>query len=309
MPPVRRHRIGAELPAVIYPAPDPAAIDLCRELVVQTDAEAVVLFGSRASGGWDEQSDLDMIIVHDGADSEDGRKLVGEILVRLKDRHYPDYRDRKSPHHGVRGGQMHRTPVEYIAGRRTVNHVLARAAREGRIFTGDPRDAAAFRHDGDVSNEWELVTTERLRRADRVDHDIRLQRGSFPWYDQGDPPERRHPINVHTSQGRDAHALLWNSGAALLSILGVIYPRDSVAETAAAIVRYDAGWSHTFRSDLDRIDQYSSCGCEVVVTDPIDDVPAMWRDLEVDRDALWERIRELSGYDLHAANESSVPGP
>ena len=40
------------------------------------------------------------------------------------------------------------------------------------------------------------------------------------------------------------------------------------------------------------------CGCEAVVTDPIDDVSAMWRELEADRDALWDRIRELSGYDL-----------
>ena len=306
MPTVRRHRIGDQLPAVTHPRPDPAAFDLCRDLVVQTDLEAVILFGSRSNGGWDEQSDLDMVIVHDSGEEE--RKAVGEILVRLKDFHYPGYRDRKSPHHGVKDGQMHKTPVEYIAGRRTLNHVLARAAREGHVFTGDPRGEVRFRHDGDTSNEWELVTLERLRRADRVDHDIRFQRGSFPWYDQGDPPERRHPINVHTSQGRDAHGLLWNSGAALLSILGVIYPRDSVAETAAAIARRDDGWNHRFRSDLERIDQYAHCGCEVVVTDPIDDVPAMWRNLEIDRDALWERIRQLSGYDLHAARESPGPG-
>ena len=62
MPPVRRHRIGDQLPAVIHPGPDPAAIALCRDLVAETDAEAVVLFGSRATGGWDEQSDLDMIV-------------------------------------------------------------------------------------------------------------------------------------------------------------------------------------------------------------------------------------------------------
>ena len=102
---------------------------------------------------------------------------------------------------------------------------------------------------------------------------------------------------------------MWHSGAALLSILGVIYPRDSVAEMAAAIALHDAGWSHRFRSDLDRIDQYAHCGCEVVVTDPIEDVPAMWRDLEIDRDAPWERIRQLSGYDLDAARESPTHGP
>ena len=274
-------------------------------MIAQTDVEAIVLFGSRAAGGWDEQSDLDMIIVHTAADDDDDRrKTVGEILVQLKERHYPGYRSRKSPHYGVQDGQMHKTPGEYIAGRRTVNHVMARAAREGLIYARDPADSGALRHDGNTSNEWELVTLERPRRAVRVHDGIRAQRAHFPWYGEGDPPERRHRINVHTNQGRDAHGLLWNSGAALLSILGVIYPRDSVVEMAAAIGRHDAGWNHRFRSDLAQIDQYSECGCEVVVTDPIGDVPAMWCYLEVDRDALWERIRQLSGYDLAAVNES-----
>ncbi len=63
MPAARRHRVGERLPAVIHLDPDPAAINLCRKLVAQTDLEAVVLFGSQAVGGWDEQSDLDLIII------------------------------------------------------------------------------------------------------------------------------------------------------------------------------------------------------------------------------------------------------
>ena len=306
MPSVRRHRIGDQLPAVIHPDPDQDAIALCRDLAANTDAEAVILFGSRATGGWDEQSDLDMIMIHPAADEEDDRrKSLGRALVELKERYYPGYRDHASPHHGVTDGQMVKTPAEYIAGRRTRNHVMARAAREGLIFTRDPSAAGRFRHDGDVSNEWELVTLERLQRASRVNHSIERLRDGFAWYAEGDPPARRHPINVHASQGRNAHELLWNSEAALLSILGVIYPRDSVAEMAAAIAQHDADWTRAFRSDLDRIDQYSGCGCEVVVTDPIDDVPALWRNLDIDRDALWERIRQLSEYDLAKEQERS----
>ena len=305
MPPVRRHRIGDQQPAVIHPGPDPAAIAFCRDLAAQTDAAAVILFGSRARGGWDQQSDLDIIIVHGANDGEAEREVIVDVLWQLRERHYPGYRDYHSLHHGVVDGQMVKTPAEYLAGRRTLNHVMARATREGRIFTRDPRDADGFRHDGDVSNEWELATLERLQRAARVHGNIELLRDSFPWYAEGDPPARRHRLNVHTDQGRNAHELLWNSGAALLSILGVIYPRDSVAEMARSIARHDAGWSHAFRSDLERIDQYSGCGCEVVVTDPIDDVAAMWRDLESDRIALWERIRALSGHDLAQAQSSS----
>ena len=299
MPPVRRHRIGDQLPAVIHLGPDPAAIDLCRDLAAETDAAAVILFGSRATGGWDEQSDLDLIIVHPAADDEDDRrKVLGRALAELRERHYPGHGDYDSPHHGVADGLMVETPQHYHAHRRTRNHVIARAAREGRIFTRDPRDADAFRHDGDVSNEWELVTLERLRGASEEARDLDHLRGY--WLDQ----PRRGPA-LNTLPGRNAHGLLWNSGAALLSILDVIYPRDSVAEMATAIARHDAGWSHIFRSDLERIDQYSGCGCEVVVTDPIDDVAAMWRDLESDRIALWERIRALSGYDLAQAQSSS----
>ena len=302
MPPVRRHRIGEQMPALVHPDPDPAAFDLCRELATATDAQAVVLFGSRAAGGWDEQSDLDMIIVRPAADREDGREAIRQALVDLRERHYPGCDDYHSPHHGVVEGLMVETPQHYHAGRRTRNHVIARAAREGRIFTRDPRDAAAFRHDGDVSNEWELVTLERLRRASSDALDLGHLRGY--WLDRAG----RSPA-LNAIPGRNAHGLLWNSGAALLSILGVIYPRDSVAEMAAAIARHDAGWSHEFQSDLAQIDQYSDCGCEVVVTDPIDDVPAMWRDLEIDRGALWERIRQLSGYDLVGVHERSIPEP
>ena len=293
---------GEERPAVVHPAPDPAAIALCRELGAQTDVEAVVLFGSRAAGSWDEQSDLDLIIIHDGTDDDDRRNALGQDLAELKERHYPGHRDYHSPHHGVTDGLRIEALQNYHAHRRTLNHVLARAAREGRVFTRDPGDADAFRHDGDTSNEWELVTLERFRRASEEARDLDYVRRS--WLDRS----RRSPV-LNAVRGRNAHGLFWNSGAALLSILGIIYPRDSVAETAAAIARHDAGWSHAFRSDLAQIDQYAYCGCEVVVTDPIDDVPAMWRHLEIDRDALWECIRQLGGYDLHATGESPAPGP
>ena len=168
MPPVRRHRIGDQLPAVIHPGPDPAAFDLCRDLAANTDAQAVILFGSRSTGGWDQQSDLDVIIVHPAADdADDRRKVLGRVLVELKERHYPGHGDYDSPHHGVADGLMVETPQNYHACSRTLNHVIARAAREGRILTKDPRDADASRHDGDVSNEWELVTLERLQGQPR----------------------------------------------------------------------------------------------------------------------------------------------
>ena len=99
-------------------------------------------------------------------------------------------------------------------------------------------------------------------------------------------------------EGRNAHIVLWHSGAALLSILGVIYPMRSTAEMARLIQEYDPGWRHPFQRDMDQMDLYAECGCELVVTDSITDLDELWRSLDADKDALRARIRELSGYDL-----------
>jgi hypothetical protein len=117
MPPVRRHRIGDQLTAVVHL--DPAAIALCRDLAAEIGVEAIVLFGSRANGSWDEQSDLDMIVVH-GRRRQRGREEGHRRNpVGLKGLHYPGYRDRENTHHGVQDGQMQKTrdsPAKKISG-------------------------------------------------------------------------------------------------------------------------------------------------------------------------------------------------
>ena len=292
MPPVRRHRIGDQMPAITHAGPDPNAIALCQDLMAQAPVDCAILFGSRALGGWDDQSDLDIIVIHQVAgDDAQQPNVVGLTINQLRQLHYPGYLDYDSPHHEVMHGLMLQTPDNYRSRRRTQNHVMARAAREGLVFCKKPGNEHRYHHDGDVSNEWELVTRERLRRAASANRML----ADIPRFWPPHPVDRH---NVNTVHGRNAHGLLWKSGAALLSILGAVYPRDSTAEMARSIAQHDAGWSHIFQSDLDRIDQYSDCGCEVVVTDPINDVLAMRQDLQVDRDALWERIRDLSGYDL-----------
>ena len=109
-------------------------------------------------------------------------------------------------------------------------------------------------------------------------------------------------LDVFTFEGRDAYWLLWCSGSAILSILGLGYPNRSLVLMAENLQANDPGWTHTFASDLDCLDQYNSCACEVVVLEPVEDLDAMWEALETDRQALWQRIRELSGYDLYREN-------
>jgi predicted nucleotidyltransferase len=294
-----RHRIGEHMPRVVHQGPDPSALAVCREVLDETGAECVILHGSRGWGGWDEQSNLDLVVIHHDAVSDKGE--LEARVERAKERHY---RDSLEDQLNLDDGTELVTPERYDAWRRTLNDHIARAARHGRIFPKEPGTEERYRHGGDTSNEWELVTRERLRGA--VERSRGIESLQRLYRERPDIHDSHHcRLCVHTIEGRNAHMLLWLSGAALLSILGVVYPMRSAAEMARLIPEHDAGWDHEFQSDLDRTDQYAECGCELVVTDPIRNLPELWRTLEIDRDALWQRILELSGYDLFQIGKPS----
>ena len=296
---VRRHRIGKYLPAVVHPGPDPAALAVCREFVAEPGVECIILHGSRAWGGWDEQSDLDLIVIHEEDEDEGSRQSLLNRLEGVTDRNYPDCRH----HWAVKYEQEVVTPQHYAARRRTLNHHMARAARRGVVFPASPGTEARYRHDGDTSNEWELVTVELLEQASEWNQVAAHCRSLV--HLKATEGLRSRPSYPYTMEGRSSHNVLWHSGAALLSILGALYPTDSVEEMARRVREHDAGWRHEFRSNLDRIDQYAGCGCELVVADPVGNGPELWESLDEDRDALWQRILELSGYDL---NEEPTTG-
>ena len=120
--------------------------------------QAVILGGSRYAGGWDEHSDLDLVItLQDSVDEQESRRAVGSALASLKERCFPGYQDRQSSDHGVGHGEWIVTMEYYLRHRRTVNHPMAQAALQGRIIPREPGTEASYRHDGDTSSEWELV--------------------------------------------------------------------------------------------------------------------------------------------------------
>ena len=292
MPFIKRHRAGDQMPTVVHPDPDPRAILLCERLITHAVVQAVILGGSRCTGGWDEQSDLDVVVIlEESGDPEEMEKTAALALADLKGTYYPGYEDWQNPDHAVEHGEWI-VPVDYfLTNRRTVNHPMAQASQKGSIFTKKPEDTGRYRHDGDTSNEWELVTLPKLRRA-RIEYDKIPMVKRF--FDDLTPSR----LNVRSEQGRTAYWLIWSSGSAIISTLGITYRNRSLVNMAETLQERDPGWSHQFASDLDCLDQYNGCGCEVVVTRSIDDLGAMWEALETDRKALWQRILELSGYDL-----------
>ena len=303
MPFIKRHRAGEQLPRVVHPEPDERATPLCQELVQHPAVQAAILSGSRYHGGWDEQSDLDIIVIlEDSDDGEESEKAARMALADLKEHYYPGYRDRNHPDHEVEHGHIVVSMEYFLTHRRTLNDPMSQAARQGRIFTKKPGADQRYQHDGDTSNEWELVTLRKLERAAGENRSIPMLRRFL------DRP-RRSRLDVRTTQGSTAYWVLWSSGSALMSILGVTYGNRSLVAMAETLGERDPEWGYRFASDLDCLDQYNSCACEVVVTRPIDNLDAMWEALETDRKALWQRILELSGYDMHKEQQADTKAP
>ena len=293
MPFIKRHRGGKAMPKVVHPEPDERATPLCEELVKVPAVQAVILGGSRYRGGWDEQSDLDIIVIlEEHGDEEENNKTARLALAELKERYYPGYRDYQHPDHEVAHGHIVASMEYFQAHRRTQNDPMSQAARQGRIFAKKPGTEEKYEHNGDTSNEWELVTLRKLERAAEENRSIPSLRMIYG-------TRRMRELIPYTIPGRTAYWILWCSGSAVMSILGVMYENRSLVAMAETLRERDPRWNHRFASDLDCLDQYNYCACEFVVTDPITDLDAMWEALETDRDALWERIRELTGYELN----------
>lgn len=229
-----------------------------------------------------------MIILADDGDPEEFRRATDQALAAARETHYPGHQDWGSPDHGISDSGWVVSMEYFLTHRRTHNHPMAQAPRQGRIFTRKPEDVARFEHDGDTSDEWELVTLHKLKLGARQVHG-EWSDGCI--YQFRDP----RPGEIFTIPGGNAYWRLWHAGSAILSLLGVAYPDRFLVNMAQLLKDNDPRWTHQLVSDLDCLDQYNWCACEVVVTSPIPDLPSMWKALAVDQGALWSRIEELSG--------------
>lgn len=93
--------------------------EIVRRLVAAVDPDKIILFGSRARGDAQPESDYDLLIIKDTADPVHSRALAAyralDPLPLSKD-------------------VLWFTPGEFVALSGGRNHVTARAQREGRVL-------------------------------------------------------------------------------------------------------------------------------------------------------------------------------
>jgi len=105
---------------------EPATNDTIQEMIsiiaAAVDPQQVILFGSRARGAGGPASDLDFLIIQDHPFTPEAsrRKQMARLWRLLA--HFPVSQD-----------ILVVTPQEVEEWRHTINHVIARALREGKV--------------------------------------------------------------------------------------------------------------------------------------------------------------------------------
>ena len=146
-------------PLTKHPA-DRRALPVALAALNASDAEFVILFGSRARGHYHEEtSDIDVMLIQKQAPGCEYKTTVAEAAssTAVKTYGFP-----------ITVDLVWRTPSEYRHNRRYTNSVETNAVRDGIIMPRDPEGYSADHYEDDkteFAHDWSYYT-ERLRHAE-----------------------------------------------------------------------------------------------------------------------------------------------
>ena len=253
---------------------DPKAIAVARA-VQQTVPEGavVILFGSRARGDYNGRSDIDLMVLapDHAATDRDAKAATSSAARAIAEQEYG---------YSMPVDILHLDHPRFRRGRRAVNHVAYDITRDGIPMTQIPFDAINPDADDDgYPDSWPDVA-ERLRDA--------LDSFRHMRYDLADDAEKY--------LGRNAHETLEHCYKALISALGVEYPRthelrdleallDRLSERHGLNIPPSLGWLDNFTGG----ERYSAPA-------PIPIPPQQFfEQVEQVKDAIIARVYQITG--------------
>ena len=257
--------------------PDPQAVAVANLLQKATGADCVVLFGSRARSDWTTDSDLDVMVLNDSmpdqatiletqataaqiADYTFGRTVTVDVLFMT--------------HHDF--AQMSEL---------TINHVAARARKEGIPMPRNPEDYSSMFNDDYEQNE-QLEHQERERRI--ADSNVHYR--------------NMHGLLDLGFEDKDtaflAQQAVENAMKGLISALGEEYnTHHSTRAFARDIRRLDPGIEWHFASNLGQLDNFAGAGRYGPLITPIQDYREIANNVTDDLEMIYDRIRAITGQD------------
>ena len=267
---------------MLHKKADPKAVAVAQAVQEQVQSDAViVLFGSRARGDYRQRSDIDlMMLVPDrDASGHDAWAAASRAARAAAEREYG---------HSVEVDVLQIDHPRFRRGRRAVNHVAYDIIKDGIPMTQIPFSAIDPDADGDdgYPDNWPDIS-ERLKDA--------LDSFRHMRYDLADGAEKY--------LGRSAQETLEHSYKALISALGVTYPRthdlrelearlDQLSERHGLNIPPSDGWLDNFSGG----ERYSA-------PPPIPISPQeFFEQVEQVKDAIVARVYDITGTseaDLH----------
>ena len=140
--------------------PDRRALPVALAALNASDAEFVILFGSRARGLYHEEtSDIDVMLIQQQVPGCEYKTTVAEAASSTAAKTYG---------FPITVDLVWRTPSEYRHNRRYTNSVETNAVRDGIIMPRDPESYSADHYEDDeteFAHDWSYYS-ERLRHAE-----------------------------------------------------------------------------------------------------------------------------------------------
>ena len=254
---------------------DPRALEVARCLHRTEQPELTVLFGSRARGNYEDgRSDIDIMLVQKNPPSEEQESRT---------RNQAETSAQELYRQAVPVQIIWKTSDEFNRMRRSVNHLVARALRDGVTMSRDTGDYSSGYNDNnenDYEYEW-TVTDERYRHA--VEH--------LQGFDD--------MINLSRSDdmiGQQAHSAMEYALKALISANKAAYDRThNINRLTTAALNADPNFRFSQSIDGAIYNQYAGSQEYYRTKNPISDIPDYQDIVNSDVQTILARVREIRG--------------
>ncbi len=253
---------------------DPRALQVAQQLHQDQQPEITILFGSRARGDYEEgRSDIDILLIRDNRPTLEQESLIERNAEKLTQSLY----GWKVPVQTV-----WYTSRDFDQMRRTVNHVIARALKDGIIMPSDPEDYDN-RYSGDeqdYSQEW-TITSERRRHAENhlATLDLIVESGR---------------AGMDDMIGQQAHQALEHAMKALISARGWQYKTThNLNELVGQIRRADPEFRFKLTINGDIYNQYAGSDEYDPTENPLTSVPNYYVTTKSDVQLLLDRTSQV----------------
>ena len=258
---------------------DSKALAVGQAVLRDTDAEDVILIGSRARGDYHEHSDVDFIFIHPRwREDEEIRDRARHAARATAEALYGEF---------IPVDFVWFTPEEFDHLRRSINSIAAIATEEGITMDGQsagdvyPNDGGDY-SGGDYSNEW-TNTDQRCYHTRSHLHALRAI------IDSG---------GAVIMVGQQAHQTLEHALKALISASGRRYAHHhNLVSLEGDARRFDRGFTHSLESPLEALNDYSGRIKYDGPYAPLGDREELYRKVLSDTRQIFQRVAELTGRD------------